>query len=65
MEEVFGRISPAKQRNIEEKIDVLLAKIDEDIRATKKTNAESDKLRKLIDKSHQQLRKTMERFESR
>jgi|GEM_PF-6404262 len=66
MEEVLGiRLSTARQKNLEKRIDVLLAKIDEDIRATKKTNIESEKLRKLIDKSHRQLKKTMERFESR
>ncbi len=65
MENVFDlTVAESKKKTIEKKIDTLLAKIADDIRETKKTNKENDKLRKMIEKSHQQLKRTMERFDS-
>ncbi len=65
MEDVLDTsLTKSKKKAIEREIDMLLAKIAEDIRETKKINKENDRLKKLIEKSHQQLKTTMERFDS-
>lgn len=57
-------ITKSRKKAIEREIDTLLTKIDADIRETKRINKESDRLKKLIEKSHHRLHKIMEKFES-
>jgi len=65
MEDVLDpTLTPAKKKAFERRISVLLDKMADDIRETKKTNKEIDRLRKATERSHEQLRKIMARFDS-
>lgn len=57
-------LTKSRKAAIEREVDVLLAKIAEDIRETKKINKESDRLKRLIEKSHEKIHKMMEKFDS-
>lgn len=57
-------LSKAKQLSYSRKIDALLAKIDENIRATKEINKENDRLKKLNDRSMRRLKKSIDSLAS-